>query len=457
MKIALIAPTSIPSRRANTIQVMKMAQALVLNGHEVHLAAPGVPPNGNSPNRTPPNKNSASDMENGLKPVEKLVQTQTFQPVSTGFESQAMNSYSSPTDSSPPYSSLTFQHHYGLTVEFPITWLTAHPRFRGYDFALRAVRFARRVPADLLYTRHPQTAALSSLLGVPTILEIHDLPQGQGKTLLRTYLKGRGQRRLIAITNALADDLNIQYRISHLSILPDGVDLSRYRDLPDPQTARASLASQSPIPNSPFPIPPSQFTIGYTGHLYPGRGTDLLLTLAARLPEFHFLLVGGNPEDVENLKAQIRKSANPQTSKPTNQSTDQPINRSPNLTLTGFIPNADLPRYQAACDLLLMPYQRHVAASSGGDIAPYLSPMKLFEYLAAGRAILSSDLPVFREVLNPENAVLLPPDNADAWVNAIRELHAHPEKRTALGSRARQDAEKYTWEARAAKMLEGLG
>ncbi|NUM49076.1 MAG: glycosyltransferase [Anaerolineales bacterium] len=448
MKIALIAPTSIPSRRANTIQVMKMAQALVLNGHEVHLAAPGEPPNGK-----PPNRNSASDTENGLKPVENPV----IQPVSTGFGSQAMNSYSSPTYSSP-YSSLTFQHHYGLTVEFPITWLPTHPRFRGYDFALRAIRFAQHLRADLLYTRHPQTAALSSLLGVPTIFEIHDLPQGQGKTLLRTYLKGRGNRRLIAITHALANDLHTQYAIRNPLILPDGVDLSRYQNLPAPETARASLHSQFPIPNS-------QFTIGYTGHLYPGRGTDLLLALAARLPEFHFLLVGGNPEDVEKLKAQASKSANQQasksvnqqTSKPTNPSTDQPINRSTNLTLTGFIPNADLPRYQAASDLLLMPYQRHVAASSGGDIAPYLSPMKLFEYLAAGRAILSSDLPVFREVLNPENAILLPPDNVDAWVNAIRDLHAHPEKCAALGARARQDAEKYTWEARARKMLEGLG
>ncbi len=423
MKIALIAPTSIPSRRANTIQVMKMAQALVLNGHEVHLAAPGMPPN-----REPPNRNSASDTENGLKPVEK-----PFQPVSTGFASQAMNSYSSSTYSSP-YSSLTFQHHYGLTVEFPLTWLTANLRFRGYDFALRAVRFAQRLRADLLYTRHPQTAAFSSLLGVPTIFEIHDLPQGQGKTLLRTFLKGRGNRRLIAITHALANDLNTQYAIRNPLILPDGVDLSRYQHLPDPETARAFL-------NSQFLIPNSQFTIGYTGHLYPGRGTALLLALAARLPEFHFLLVGGNPEDVSLLRDQIDHSP-------------FPIH---NCQLTGFIPNADLPRYQAACDILLMPYQRHVAASSGGDIAPYLSPMKLFEYLATGRAILSSDLPVFREVLNPDNALLLPPDDVDAWVNAIRDLHAHPEKRAALGARARQDAEKYTWEARARKILEGLG
>ncbi|GAB4579383.1 MAG: glycosyltransferase family 4 protein [Anaerolineales bacterium] len=398
MKIALIAPTSIPSRRANTIQVMKMAQALVLNGHDVHLAAPG----------------DRSTLSGGFA-----------------------KSKGAPLPMSKDADRPELKHHYGLTVEFPITWLPTKPRFRGYDYALRAVRFSQLLHADLLYTRHPQTAALSSLLSLPTIFEIHDLPQGQGKTLLRAFLKGPGQRRLIAITQALANALNRQSPIANLSILPDGVDLSRYYNLPNPETARALLVTE-PLT---FNLQPFQFTIGYTGHLYPGRGTDLLLTLAARLPEFHFLLVGGNPKDVHRLQNQITHHTS----------------RIRNITLTGFIPNADLPRYQAACDLLLMPYQRRVAASSGGDIAPYLSPMKLFEYLAAGRAILSSDLPVFREVLNPENAVLLPPDDVDAWVNAIRDLHTHPEKRAALGARARQDAEKYTWEARAQKMLEGLG
>ena len=382
MKIALIAPTPIPSRRANTIQVMKMAQAFVLTGHELHLAAPGK-----------------ADSRGATWP--------------------------------------DLKHHYGLTTEFPITWLPAHPRLRGYDYALRAVRWAKSWRADLLYTRHPQTAALSGLLGQPTLFEIHDLPQGAARLLLRAFLAGPGNRRLIAITHALAHDLNTEYAIRNILILSDGVDLSRYQHLPDPSTARATLA----LHPSSFIFHLSQFTIGYTGHLYPGRGTDLILTLAARLPDMQFLLVGGDPADVERFRLQITNYQLPIT----------------NYQLTGFIPNADLPLYQAACDILLMPYQRQVAASSGGDIAPYLSPMKLFEYLATGRAILSSNLPVFRAVLNPENAILLPPDDVDAWVNAIRDLHAHPEKRAALGTRARLDAEKYTWEARVEKILEGAG
>ncbi|MFQ5615204.1 MAG: glycosyltransferase family 4 protein [Anaerolineales bacterium] len=394
MKIAVIAPTHLPARRANTIQVMKMTQAFVALGHTARLCVP-----------TPPG---------------------------------------SPADI--PWDELA--HHYGLRHHFPVTWLPVYPRLRGYDFAASALRWARAWGADLTYTRLPQTAALSSVTGVPTIYEIHDRPQGMfGPVVFRAFLRGKGAQRLVVITRALADDLRKEFPNfqSFVIIAPDGVDLARYRDLPDPQTARHTLELPSPGTRSaPLPAPrntrpslPNRFTAGYTGHLYPGRGAEMLLAIASRLPDVTFLLAGGNPEDV----ARVREQAASQESE--------------NVILTGFVPNTELPRYQAACDILLMPYQKRVAASSGGDIARYLSPMKLFEYLACGRAILSSDLPVLQEVLTPKNAALLPPDDVDAWVSAVRNLQADPEKRAALAAQARGDAEKYAWEARAARVLEG--
>jgi glycosyltransferase involved in cell wall biosynthesis len=82
--------------------------------------------------------------------------------------------------------------------------------------------------------------------------------------------------------------------------------------------------------------------------------------------------------------------------------------------------------------------------------------MKLFEYLACGRAIVSSDLPVLREVLNPQNAVLLPAEDGAAWAAALQELQTNPERRARLAAQARQDANGYTWEARASRILAGL-
>lgn len=379
MRIAVIAPSPIPARTANSLQVMKMTQAMAKLAHAVHLAVP----------------RSASRL--------------------------------------PDWGELA--HHYGLEQPFPINALPAHASLRRYDYAWYAVRWARRIQADLVYTRLPQAAALASRLDSPTVLEVHDLPQGRlGPMLFRAFLGGKGAVRLVAITRALADDLQRKFGVPadqpFTVVAPDGVDLSRYAELPPIEEARRRVPALEGLT--------SRFIAGYTGHLYAGRGAELLLELAQRLPEVVFLLVGGEPEAVARLQAQAR------------------ARQLDNLMLTGFVPNAELPIYQAACDVLLMPYQRRVAASSGGDIAPYLSPMKLFEYLACGRAILSSDLPVLKEVLTPENSLLLPADEVDAWARALIVLKADPQLRARLGEQARRDAARYTWEMRAEAILRGL-
>ena len=113
-------------------------------------------------------------------------------------------------------------------------------------------------------------------------------------------------------------------------------------------------------------------------------------------------------------------------------------------------------RFQAACDVLLMPYQRRVSASSGGDIGSFLSPMKMFEYLACGRVIISSNLPVLLEVLNETNAILLPPEDPALWVSAILEIKEDHTRRETLGNNARRDAKSYTWESRAARIFSAV-
>jgi glycosyltransferase involved in cell wall biosynthesis len=407
MKIAIIAPTEIPARRANTLQVMKMAQAMAALGHTVRLAVPG----------------SASVVDRGKSP-----------------DAQGNR----PADNQHSWEELA--HHYGLQHAFAVDWLFSHPRLRRYDFSWRALRWASGWQADLVYTRLPQAAALSSQRGMATILEVHDLPQGiAGPWLFRRFLHGKGARKLVVITRALATDLSRRFGMQlsepFTVIAADGVDLERYERLPQPAEARLSLLAQIRVDaSSPLSrLSPERFTLGYTGHLYPGRGRELLLELAKRLPQVAFLVVGGEARDIQAFQAEIQ------------------ARQVENLILTGFVPNAELPLYQAACDVLLMPYQQKVAASSGGDIARYLSPMKLFEYLACQRPIVSSDLAVLQEVLNPQNAILAPTDDLDSWERAITSLQTNPELRDGLASQARQDAQRYTWEMRARQILEGLG
>jgi glycosyltransferase involved in cell wall biosynthesis len=339
----------------------------------------------------------------------------------------------------------SLSHHYGLNTRFPMEWLPANPRLRKYDYAWSAVRWSRKWNAEIIYTRLPQAAALAANQGLSTILEIHDFPQGTfGPLLFRLFLRGRGARGLILISNPLAVDLQEKIGFSvqtpFTQVVPDGVDLGRYSDLPESGESRRKLIAgfnkQDDKLEAQFLL--ERFTAGYTGHLYPGRGISLILKIAESLPEMNFLIVGGNPNDVNRIQGKVLEG------------------KLQNVTLIGFIPNAELPRYQSACDVLLMPYQRQVSASSGGDIAKYLSPMKLFEYMACGRAICSSDLPVFGDVLSAEIAVLLPPDDVSHWVMALRELKEDPKRREELAGRAKRKAGDYSWENRARKILAGI-
>jgi glycosyltransferase involved in cell wall biosynthesis len=163
------------------------------------------------------------------------------------------------------------------------------------------------------------------------------------------------------------------------------------------------------------------------------------------MPDLHFLWVGGRPEDVRQWQARAVGLAN--------------------LTFAGFIPNRDLPTYQAAADILVMPYQSAVAGSSGGDISGVFSPLKMFEYMACGRPILCSDLPTLREVLTEQMAVFCPPDDPssvpgqslDAWQAAIRRCLADRKFSASLARQARLEAAKYTWLQRTRRTLEGFG
>jgi glycosyltransferase involved in cell wall biosynthesis len=321
--------------------------------------------------------------------------------------------------------------HYGIRDPIDIRWMRAIPSLRRYDFCARAVIAARRWRSDLLYIWPLQAAAIASNLGFPTALEMHDRPQGRfGPMLFGRFLRGAGARRLLPITEALREYLEKAYDTAlgrpFVRVSPMGVDLERYLELPNPADARQALGL------------PQVFTIGYTGHLYPGRGIELLVELARRHPASGFLWAGGEPRAVERWRQRLAETG------------------VENIHILGFVPHEQIPLLQAACDILLMPYERRISVSSGGNTARFASPMKVFEYLASGRAIVASDLPVLREVLNESNAVFAPPENIDAWDEALSHLKVDDNRRGALATHARKDAVNYTWTERARRALEGL-
>jgi glycosyltransferase involved in cell wall biosynthesis len=115
------------------------------------------------------------------------------------------------------------------------------------------------------------------------------------------------------------------------------------------------------------------------------------------------------------------------------------------------VPPVEVPYWMKACDAGTIPFDwtEHFAR--------HASPLKMFEYMAAGVPVVASDLPALREVLrHGENALLVPPGDPAGLARALTEVLGNPALADRLASRARQDVARHTWGGRARRVLEGL-
>ena len=167
------------------------------------------------------------------------------------------------------------------------------------------------------------------------------------------------------------------------------------------------------------------------------RGSDLFMQLAARFPEADFHWFGGTKEAVKACREEAESCG------------------VSNAVFHGNVSRSELPLAQAACDVLLMPYANQIAGSGGGNSAEICSPMKMFEYMAEGRCILSSDLPVIHEILDENCAVFCEPENTGSWEKGLRTVLASQELRERLGSEVKKRSVQYTWQKRAEIYLNG--
>jgi glycosyltransferase involved in cell wall biosynthesis len=315
---------------------------------------------------------------------------------------------------------------YGVRLRFEIRRVRQMPVIGRRGLAPIAVRAARAFGCDAIYTRGVDFAWWSAAAGLPTLLEVHQPPTGHLGRLCFGGFVPLARGRLAVISRQLEEKLRREYpllRGRSLLVLPDAVDLDLYQNLPTPPVARERLHMAS-MAN----------TIGYFGSLVAGRGLELILALARRFPEAAFLICGGEPSAVQAWRSRSADCRN--------------------IHWTGHLPNAEVPLYQAACDVLLMPYERRVTVQGVGDTSETMSPLKLFEYMASGRLILASDLPALREMLNGNNCMLLPPDDTGSWESALRNALSDPPLRLRLAAQACTDVAPYSWRNRARAVLD---
>jgi glycosyltransferase involved in cell wall biosynthesis len=169
--------------------------------------------------------------------------------------------------------------------------------------------------------------------------------------------------------------------------------------------------------------------------LYAWKGVEILLEALALVPGVRGLIVGGHEAepDLDRVRALAER-----------------LGIAARVTFTGLVAPARVPDLLRSATILALPNPASAISNR------FTSPLKLFEYMAAGRAIVASDLPSVREILHDGvDALLVAPGDANALAGAIRRLVAEPALAEQLGRRAAEAAPGYSW-SRRAERLEAL-
>ena len=246
----------------------------------------------------------------------------------------------------------------------------------------------------------------------PYFFEVHGLKaNGWLHRRLFKYISG-----VIAtnsfIGNALVKDFpDLNGRVI---TLPNGVDLKAFKSLPSREQACAKLG-----------LDPNKKNIVYSGHFYKWKGTDTLVKAAVDLSDdCKVHLIGGSDEDAARLKSECSEG-------------------SKRIDFRGHQPFTSMPIWYAAADILII-----TGTAKDADSVRYTSPIKLFEYLAAGKPIVAVDSPAVRDIVSGEEVYFYQPDSAESLT-----LNS-PEESAQKIKKALFKATEYSWSKRAEKIVD---
>lgn len=324
---------------------------------------------------------------------------------------------------------------YGVEANFALE-LIQRPQLGplgAHSYALRCrKRLAKNEKPDVLYGRHwPTLAAAARRVSAPIAFEAHGLPNAATDRLVQRYLFRMPQFRcLVVISKTLKDDYLEAFpelRDKDVLVAHDGAPRALRRDSGTGHGGREECRRFRGA---------ARLQVGYVGSLHPGKGMELIERLADRLHEVDFHVFGSETSGIPSWQERIRND---------------------NVHFHGWIPHSDLGRAYSSFDVALIPMQRVVRVGNGKDIGKWTSPLKLFESMAYAKAILTSDVPVIREVVTPGvDALVCAPEDVDCWVSALLELNDVGRRRTLAENAHSTFVRHYTWEVRARRILERL-
>ncbi len=318
-------------------------------------------------------------------------------------------------------SSIDVFDYYSIKHPFSIEGLFKRDmRFKLVPYLLFIVACLKKHKESVVYGRFLLGCYISSLLGRVVMLELHSPPVDISKfsdIIFRALIKRENLIKVVVISNVLKKIILANYRVSEekLLVLHDAADIKQLVNLN--QKKRSNVA--------------------YVGSLNVGKGWEIVMELAKRLPSFQFYIVGGNDKQIQTLR---------------------PL-ASNNLEFVGFKPQKHLQFLYRDFDIMLLPNQQSVFTknSKSVDIGSYTSPLKLFEYMSYGKPIISSNIEVLREVLDENTALLVRHDKIDEWESALLLLEDLSLRQRISSNALAKFLIDYTWSKRAKSILLNYG
>lgn len=294
-------------------------------------------------------------------------------------------------------------------------------------FSLLHIFFFNR--KDIILSRNIYAVFFSILLGKKNIVyETHQLENGIRKKIQSKILNTR-KIKFILISNQLKKFLESHHNV----IIKNEIILH------DAAPKNISILSEKEksknLSNIGIDRKKYDRIIGYFGQLYEGRGIEIINKIASYFPSDLFLIYGGSEKDV---KTRVEK------------------NKLLNIKFMGMVSHPEAISMMQSVDILLMPYQKNVSIGQlGHNTAPWMSPMKMFEYMASSSAIVSSNHLVLKEVLkDKENSMICEMDNYLSWVEAIKNLKNDSQLMNRIVLKSYDDYKNYhTWNIRGKKII----
>ncbi len=315
-------------------------------------------------------------------------------------------------------------------LRLPMAWRLpegALDRSNWRAFSQRSRTFVRWLHPRVVMTRCHESADYALREGLRVIFETHDGP-GHPKTM-RYIERFASDPNLLGVvtTSDILKQAFVDAGMPDAQVLavPNAADVTRFdQAFPDAASARGLARQQLGLSSA-------DHIALYAGSLMAYKGIGTLIEAAARTPNVRFLVVGGD----EDAVAYWQERAPPAS----------------NIEFVGFVSGQALQAYFAAADVCLVPN------SAADRTARWTFSLKMYEYMAARRPIIASDIPSLRDALaHGERGLLVPPDDGGALRDAIQELRCRPKLAQDLATRGRAWAETWTWDQRARQVMEAF-